>query len=89
MVMSQRVKEIETIVARQAHYIQWCTVMKKVPDPCGDNPGYEHMAAMYVKHLQFGVNYTNKDGLQAATLTGYAVAIGLLFGLFLASIHPL
>ena len=53
----------------------------KVPDPCGDNPGYEHMTAMYVKHLQFGVNYTNKDGLRAATLSGYASAIGLLFGL--------
>ena len=36
---------------------------------------------MYVKHLQFGVNYTNKDGLQAATLKGYTAAIGLLFGL--------
>jgi hypothetical protein len=80
MAMSRRIKDIETIAARQAHYIQWCTVMK-VPDPCGDNPGYEHMAAMYVKHLQFGVNYTNKDGLRAATLSGYASAIGLLFGL--------
>ena len=27
------------------------------------------------------MNYTNKDGLQAATLAGYAAAMGLLFGL--------
>jgi len=53
----------------------------KVPDPCGDNLDYQHMGAMYMKHLQFGVNYTNKDWLRAATLSGYATAIGLLFGL--------
>ncbi len=69
MAMSQRVKEIETVAARQAHYIQWCRVMN-IPDPCGDNLGYKHIAAMYAKHLQFGVNYTNKEGLQAAILSG-------------------
>ena len=45
MAMLRRVKEIETIAARQAHYIQWCIVMN-ITDPCGDNPGYEHIAAM-------------------------------------------
>jgi hypothetical protein len=52
-----------------------------IPDPCGENLGYKHIAAMYAKHLQFSVNYTNKDGLRAATLAGYAAAMGLLFGL--------
>ena len=53
----------------------------RIPDPCGDNPGYEQVVAMYVKHLQWGVNYTNKDGLRAATLAGYATALGYLFTL--------
>ena len=52
-----------------------------IPDPCGPDPGYVQIAAMYLKHLQFGVNYTNKDGLRAATLSGYATAIGTLFTL--------
>jgi len=78
--MSRRRKDIETIRARQAHYIQWCKMMR-IPDPCGDNPGYEQVVAMYVKHLQWGVNYTNKDGLRAATLAGYATALGYLFTL--------
>ena len=34
---------------------------------------------MYIKHLMFGVNYTNKDGLRAATLGGYASAVTALF----------
>ena len=62
MAMSRRCKDIETIRARQAYYIQWCKMMC-IPDPCGDNPGYKQVAAMYVRHLQWGVNYTNKDGL--------------------------
>ena len=52
-----------------------------IPDPCGPDPGYVQIAAMYLKHLQFGVNYTNKDGLRAATLSGYATAIGFFFSL--------
>ena len=55
--------------------------MMGIPDPCGPDPGYVQIAAMYLKHLQFGVNYTNKDGLRAATLSGYATAIGTLFTL--------
>ena len=55
--------------------------MMGIPDPCGPDPGYVQIAAMYLKHLQFGVNYTNKDDLRAATLSGYATAIGFLFSL--------
>jgi len=78
--MSRRDKDIETTAARQSHYILWCKMMG-IPDPCGPDPGYVQIAAMYLKHLQFGVNYTNKDGLRAATLSGYATAIGILFSL--------
>ena len=42
-----------------------------LPDPCGDDAEYELLAAIYIKFLQFGVNYTNKDGLRAQTLGGY------------------
>ena len=48
-------------------------------DPCGDDTEYELLAAIYIKFLQFGVNYTNKDGLRAQTLGGYATAISNLF----------
>jgi len=77
MAMSRRDKDIETTAARQSHYILWCKMMG-IPDPCGPDPGYVQIAAMYLKHLQFGVNYTNKDGLRAAIFSGYATAIGLL-----------
>ena len=50
-------------------------------DPCGDATEYKLLAAIYIKFLQFGVNYTNKDGLQAQTLVGYANAISNLFKL--------
>ena len=52
-----------------------------VADPCGDDDEYKMLAAIYIKFLQFGVNYTNKDGLRAQTLTGYANAISNLFKL--------
>ena len=35
----------------------------------------------YIGFLQYGVNYTNKDGLRAATLAGYAKAVNALFTL--------
>ena len=45
---------------------------------------------MYIKFLQYGVGYTSKDGLQAASLAGYAKAITNLFTLqgFPASVNP-
>jgi hypothetical protein len=36
---------------------------------------------IYIKFLQYGESYTNKDGLRAATLVGYAKAISILFTL--------
>ena len=76
--MSGRDKEIETEAARQSHYIMWTKLMN-LSDPCGDDTEYELLAAIYIKLLQFGVNYTNKDGLHAQTLGGYATAISNLF----------
>ncbi len=55
--------------------------MMGVRDPCGDDDFYMHLFAMYVKHLQFGNNYTNKTGLRSATVTGYGVAVTYLFTL--------
>ena len=80
MAMSGRDKDIETERARQSHYIMW-TRLVHVADPCGDGFAYEQLTSIYIKFLQFGVNYTNKDGLRAQTLVGYAGAIGNLFRL--------
>jgi hypothetical protein len=52
-----------------------------IPDPCGSKPGYERIVGICIKFLQYGVNYTHKDGLRAATLVGYAKAISTLFTL--------
>ncbi len=52
-----------------------------MPDPCGSDPGFERIVGIYIKFLQYGVNYTNKDGLRAQTLVGYANAIRTLFDL--------
>ena len=52
-----------------------------IKDPCGNEPGWESLVAIYTGFLQYGVNYTNKDGLQDATLAGYAKAVNKLFTL--------
>ena len=79
--MSQRDKEIATEASRKAHYILWTRIMG-LPDPCGGYRGYKRIIAIYIKFIQYGVNYTNKDGLRAATLIGYAKAITNLFTLW-------
>ena len=53
-----------------------------IPDLCGGNRGYKRIVAIYIKFLQYGVNYTNKDGLRAETLIVYARAITNLFTLW-------
>ena len=52
-----------------------------IKDPCGDEPSFDLLAGTYIGFLQYGVNYTNKDGLRAATLAGYAKAVNKLFTL--------
>ena len=78
--MSRRNTEIATEAFRQAHCILWTRIMD-IPDPCGGYREYECSVAIYIKFLWYGVNYTNKDGLQAATLIGYAKAVLILFTL--------
>ena len=76
--MSRRDKEVSTEASWQAHYILWSRIMG-LKDPCGNDPGYEQIVGAYIGFLQYGVNYTNKDGLRAATLAGYAKAVNMLF----------
>ena len=78
--MSRRGKELATETSRQAHYILWSRLID-LKDPCSANPAYERNVGVYFRFLQYGVNYTNKDGLCAATLVGYATAISTLFTL--------
>ena len=52
-----------------------------IKDPCSDDPDMEFLVGTYIGFLQYGVNYTNKDGLRAATLAGYAKAVNKLFTL--------
>ena len=87
--MSRRDKEIATEASLQAHYILWSRIVG-VKDPCGNEPGYKRIVGIYIRFLQYGVNYTNKDGLRAATLVGYAKAISILFTLqgFPSPVNP-
>ena len=55
--------------------------MKNIPDPCRPDPGYMHIAAIYIMYCLHGCNCRNMDGLRAGTLRGYASAIGTLFTL--------
>ena len=52
-----------------------------IKDQCGNKPGYDLIVGMYVGFLQYGVNYTNKDGLRVTTVAGYAKAVNTLFTL--------
>ena len=52
-----------------------------IKEPCSDDPTMEFLVGTYIGFLQYGVNYTNKDGLRAATLAGYAKAVNKLFTL--------
>ncbi len=52
-----------------------------IKDPCGNEPGFNFLVGTYIGFLQYGVNYTNKDGLRAAFLAGYAKAVNTLFTL--------
>jgi len=80
MAMSQRDKELATETSQQAHYILWSRLMD-IKDPCRADPAYKRIVGVYFRFLQYWVNYTNKDGLRAATLVGYAKAISTLFKL--------
>ena len=52
-----------------------------VPDPCGNDVGYQRIAAVYIMFLYFGMNYKNKVNIRTVTVSGYAVAVNTLFTL--------
>ena len=78
--MSRIGKELATETSWQAHYILWAKIMD-IKDPCSNEPGLDFLVGTYIGFLQYGVNYTNKDRLRAATLAGYAKAVNNLFTL--------
>ena len=51
------------------------------PDPCGNDYGYQRIAAVYIMFLYLGMNYKNIENIWTATVSGYAVAINTLFTL--------
>ena len=71
---------LETIRARQAHYIMWCK-SKQVFNPVGPEPQWDLFISMYIKEVMTGVNYHNKLVLRSATCEGYAKAVNFLFKL--------
>jgi hypothetical protein len=80
MANSQRGTDLETEATRQSHYIKWRRIIG-IPDPCGPRKGYQRIMVIYMKYLQSGINYSNKNNLQSATLHGYETAVNMLFEL--------
>jgi hypothetical protein len=80
MAQSQRGPDIETDATRQAHFIKWTEIFE-IPDPCGPFQGFQRIVAIYIKYVQCGVNYNNKQALRLATVQGYAKAVNTLFKL--------
>jgi hypothetical protein len=73
-------EEIKSLLRKPLGKLTTCEIMD-IQDPCGDEPGWDVLVGTYIGFLQYGVNYTNKDGLRAATLAGYAKAVNKLFTL--------
>jgi hypothetical protein len=80
MAQSQRGPILETEAARQAHYIKWDKIFG-IPDPCGYYKGFIRIVAIYIKYVQCGVNYNNRQVLWSATVQGYAEAVNNYFKL--------
>jgi hypothetical protein len=77
---SRQDKELETEAAWQSHYIFWCSIIG-IPDPCGNEIGYQRIVAIYIKFVMCSINYYNKDVLCLSTFRGYATAVNNLFQL--------
>jgi hypothetical protein len=67
MAQSRRGPDLETEAARQAHYIKWAKIFG-IQDPCGYYKGFIRIVAIYIKYVQCGVNYNNKQVLCSATV---------------------
>jgi hypothetical protein len=80
MAQSQRGPDLETEAAWQAHYIKWVKIFG-IPDPSGYYEGFIRIVAIYIKYIQCGVNYNNKQVLHSATVQGYVKVINNLFKL--------
>jgi hypothetical protein len=80
MAKSQRGPDLETEAAWQAHYIKWAKIFS-ILDPCGYYEGFIRIVAIYIKYVQCGINYNNKQVLWSAMVQGYAEAVNNLFKL--------
>jgi hypothetical protein len=80
MAQSRRGSDLETEAAWQAHYIKWAKIIN-IPDPCGYYEGFIRIVAIYIKYVQCGVNYNNKQILWSTTVQGYAKVVNNLFKL--------
>jgi hypothetical protein len=63
---------IETEQFRQDKYLDWCQI-KKIPNPCGKEHGYERILACFGKNLIIDSNS------RSATILDYALAVNKLF----------
>ena len=64
--------ELETARIRQAVYIEFCK-SKNIPNPCGNQPGYERIIACFIEQLMLDNNS------RSATVCRYIEAINTLF----------
>jgi hypothetical protein len=80
MAQSQRGPDLEKEAAQQAHYIKWAKIFG-IPDPCGYYESFIRIVAIYIKYVQCGINYNNKQVLHSAMVRGYAKAVNNLFKL--------
>jgi hypothetical protein len=64
--------DLETARFRQAVYVNFIK-QKQIPDPCGNEPGYERIIACFIKQLMI-------DQIPcSSTVGGYVKAIHTLF----------
>ncbi len=64
--------ELETTRFRQAVYVNFIK-NNHIPDPCGNEPGYERIIACFFEQLMIDQNS------HSATVPGYVEAINTLF----------
>jgi hypothetical protein len=65
MAQSQRGPDLETEATWQAHYIKWAKIFG-IPDPRGYYEGFIRNVAIYIKYVQCGINYNNRQVLCSA-----------------------
>ncbi len=85
MAQTQRGPDLETEATWQGHNIKWAKIFG-IPDPCSYYKGFIRIVAIYIKYVQCGVNYNNKQFLCSAMVQEYAKAVNNLFNLD-ASVH--